>query len=175
MSFILPILLLLIPVACVAFLYPQGMWANAIRLVNVVTGALLASTLFEPAAQWLDSWNPHYTYLWDFLCLWGLFTVIVVLFRAATDWISQVNVRFLMIADRIGSGVLAFCVGWVLLCFTVMTLHTAPLAKKFLFEGFEPGKPMVLGMSPDVQWLSFVHWTSTGVFCHSATPEEFDP
>ena len=42
MSFLLTILLLVIIFACVAATFRDGMWSNAIRLINVVTAALLA-------------------------------------------------------------------------------------------------------------------------------------
>ena len=82
------------------------MWSNAIRLINVVTAALLATNFFEPLAAWLDlSCAPSFTYVWDFLALWALFAVISTVFRLLTDKVSQVNVRFLGLADRIGSSV----------------------------------------------------------------------
>ena len=43
MTWLLPLLLLLIFAAAVGFLYPEGMWSNAVRLINVVTAALLAT------------------------------------------------------------------------------------------------------------------------------------
>ena len=61
--------------ACVAMCYAEGMWSNAIRLINVVTAGLLAVNFFEPLARWLDGMQPSYTYLWDYLSLWALFAV----------------------------------------------------------------------------------------------------
>ena len=48
------LLLLLIFVGCIAALYTDGMWSNAIGLINVVTAALLATNFWEPAADWLE-------------------------------------------------------------------------------------------------------------------------
>ena len=78
MSAILTILMLIILAACVATSYAEGMWSNAIRLINVVTAALLATNFFEPVAQWLDNWDHARTYVWDFLALWGLFAALLV-------------------------------------------------------------------------------------------------
>ena len=157
---------------CVALHYTEGMWSNAIRLINVVTAALLATNFFEPVARWLDDWQPSYTYVWDFLALWGLFVVFMVILRELTDRISQVKVRFLKIADRIGSGFFSLWIGWVMVCFTMMTLHTAPLARNFLFGGFEPEERMFLGLAPDRQWLGFVQKMSKGTFSRTGTAEE---
>ena len=174
MGSLLTILLLVILLACMATLYTEGMWSNAIRLINVVTAALLATNFFEPVAQWLDDWQPSYTYVWDFLALWGLFALFTIIFRVLTDQLSQVKVRFLNVADRIGSAFFALWIGWVMVCFTMMTLHAAPLARTFLFGGFKPEERMFMGLAPDQQWLGFVQKESLGAFCRSATPEEWE-
>lgn len=180
MSAILTILMLVILFACVATLYADGMWSNAVGLINVVTAALLATNFFEPVAQRLEEWEPSYTYVWDFLALWALFAVFLIILRTATDKISHVQVKFLKIVDRIGSGFFSVWIGWVMICFTMMTLHTAPLARNFLFDGFKPESKMMLGFAPDRQWLGFVQKESMGAFCRSTTPADgekyvFDP
>lgn len=180
MSSILTLLMILIMFACVAMLYTDGMWSNAVSLINVVTAALLATSFFEPLAQRLEQWDASFTYVWDFLALWGLFALFLVILRTATDKISHVQVKFMKIVDQIGSGLFAAWIGWVMICFTMMTLHTAPLARNFLFDGFKPESRMVLGFAPDRQWLGFVQKESLGAFCRSATPAEgekyvFDP
>jgi hypothetical protein len=150
------------------------MWSNAIRLINVVTAALLATNFFEPLARWLDKWQPKYTYLWDFLALWGLFALLMIVFRLVTDNVSRVKVRFLKTVDQIGSTVFAVWIGWVIVCFTMMTLHTAPLARAFFFNNFRAEERMFLGLAPDRQWLGFVQKMSLGAFCRSATAEEWE-
>lgn len=177
MAYLLTILMLVILFACMATLYSEGMWSNAILLINVVTAALLATNFFEPLAQWLDEWQPSYTYVWDFLVLWGLFSLFMIIFRIVTDKVSLVKVRFLKVAERIGSGVFALLIGLVMVSFTMMTLHTAPLAKNFLFGGFDPDPNvrMFLGLAPDRQWLGFMQSVSRGAFCRLTTPEEFHP
>ena len=80
----------------------------------------------------------------------------MVVFRELTSFVSQVKVRFLKLADRIGSGVLSLWIGWVMVCFTMMTLHTAPLSRNFLFDGFQPEQRMIFGLAPDRLWLGFV-------------------
>ena len=42
------IALLIVFISCLAVTYTEGLWSNAIRLVNVVIAALLATNFFEP-------------------------------------------------------------------------------------------------------------------------------
>jgi hypothetical protein len=175
MSFLFPALLFLIFIACVAFVFGEGMWGAALRFVNVVTAALLATNFWEPLARLLEgSIGSSFTYWWDFLSLWLIFSVSLLILRILTRRVSQVRVRFLSLADRIGGGVFAICVGMAMVAFTTFTLHTAPLAEKFMFGGFDPNHP-VIG-KPDRQWLGFVLQASKGSLSHAennAFPTDF--
>ena len=75
--------------------------------------------------------------------------------------------------DQVGGTLFALWVGWVFVCFMMMTLHTAPLARNFLFDGFQPEQHMLMGLSPDRQWLGFMQKMSLGTFCRSATAEQW--
>jgi hypothetical protein len=173
MTAILPLLLCLIMFACVALLFTSGMWSNAITLINVVTAGLLATNYFEPLARWLDGMMPSLSYMWDFFSLWILFITFTVTFRILTGMASKVNVRFLAIADKIGSVVFAAIIGWIMICFTLMTLHTAPLGRNFLFGGFKPGESMFFGMfAPDQEWLGLAHGVSQKSFSRSLGDDE---
>ena len=96
-------ILLMILLFCIGFLFAEGMWSNVLRFLTVVAFALLATNYFEPVADQLDAWMPSYTYCWDFVALWGLFAVFVSLFRAITDQLSKVKVRFPAKIDQVGS------------------------------------------------------------------------
>ncbi len=167
-------LLIVIFVACVALLYGEGMWSNAIRLINVVTAALLATNYFEPMARWLEGQAPTFTYLCDFLALWMLFVLFMVLFRVGTDLLSRVKMRFLKIVDVSGGVFFSCWIGWVMVCFTTMTLHTAPLARSFMHGEFQPEERMVLGLAPDRKWLGFAQKQSMGVFSRSVGDRDFE-
>ncbi len=169
MTIFLPLLLAIIFLAVWVCVFTEGMWGNAIRLINVTTAGLLATNFFEPVADWMEGMMPSYTYMCDFIALWGLFAVLIIVFRLATDNLSKVKVRFLKLADKIGSGVLAAWVGWVVVSFALMSLHTAPLAKNFMAEGFQSGESMFFGFAPDQQWLSFMRRVSLGSFARSDT------
>lgn len=165
MAFLFPTLLVLIVIGCVAFLYTEGIWSNAIRLINVVTAALIATNFWEPLARWLEGFGESFTYYWDLLALWGLFAISMLVFRSITSGLSKQKVKFLQIADDIGGGVLAAVVAWVMVCFITFTLHTAPLARNFMFGGFTPDSRMLMGLGPDRQWLGFARNVSRGVYC----------
>ncbi len=169
---LLPLLMLGIIAACAGTLYPEGLWSNAVRLVNVIFAALLAVNFWEPLARWAEQMEPTFTFFWDFLCLWGLFCVFLVIFRLLTDFISRVKLRFRKIVDRIGSAFLSLWVGYVMVCFTMFTLHTAPLAERFMGGGFQPGENNFFFLAPDLQWAGFVQKMSLGPFCRTLTDEE---
>ena len=166
----LTILMLVIFAACVGTLWAEGMWGNAVRLINVVIAALLATNYFEPVADWIQGqgdWFLSATYLWDFLALWGLFVIFMVVFRAFTDLLSRVKVRFLTIADTAGGIFFSVWVGWVMVCFTTFSLHLAPLDRVCLGDSFKPENKMLM-WGPDRQWAAFVQKVSRGPFSRTA-------
>jgi len=166
------LLLIVLFLAVAATLYPEGMWGNAITLINVVTAALLATNFWEPLAKLLEGYLPSFTFFWDYLMLWALFALIYGIMRAVTDKLSRAKVRFITLADQIGGAFFAAWVGWVVVCFAAMTLHTAPLARNFLFGGFVPVSQMLLGFAPDRQWLGFMQQVSLGPFSRSLGPND---
>jgi len=159
--------------ACVALLHIDSMWSNAIRLINVVTAALLAMNFFEPLANWLDQSKPSLSYYADFIALWGLFIFFSVIFRTLTDRASRVKVKFNDLADRIGSAFFSLWISWVMVCFTMTTLHAAPLSKNFLGESFQPEERMFFSLAPDRQWLGFTQKMSQGPYAHSVSEAEW--
>jgi hypothetical protein len=174
----LTLLMCVIIFACVALLHIDSLWSNAIRLINVVTAALLAMNFFEPIAGWLEGNKPDWSYFCDFFALWGLFIIFSAIFRNLTDRVSHVNVQFSKNVERVGSGIISLWIGWILVCFTMTTLHTAPLGKNFLGDSFQPEERMVFGLAPDRQWLAFTQKMSEGAYSRSASGPEttvFDP
>jgi uncharacterized membrane protein required for colicin V production len=174
MTLILPLLLFLLFVAIAATLYPEGMWGNAITLVNVVTAALLATNFWEPLAKLIEEYVPSFTFFWDYLTLWALFAVIYGIMRTVTDKLSRTKVRFVKVADQVGGAFFAAWVGWVVVCFAAMSLHTAPLSRNFMFGGFDPESRMMAGLAPDRQWLGFMQRMSRGPFSRTLGPSERD-
>ncbi len=171
----------------VAMLIREGVWSNLITLINVICAGLIASSLFEPLADKFESSMPSFTYLADFLTIWGLFVVSFIVLRVVTEQLSKARVRFRMPVEWAAGGVLALWIGWVLVCFTCMTLHTAPLALHsfggaFQSEADVDESAMFMGLAPDRQWLGLMHKLSQGSLQASAAEDEgvdgvnvFDP
>jgi uncharacterized membrane protein required for colicin V production len=175
MSLALSLLLVGIIAACIGVLNPEGIWSNAIRLVNVITAALVAMSFYEPVAHYLTKQLDSYIVFWDFLAIWAVFSAAIIVGRTVTSSLSTVNVRFPKVIDRWGSGILAAWIGWVMVCFTVTTLHTAPLARNFFFASFQPKEAMFFGvLHPDREWLAFTQRMSTGAYSNGPG-KSFDP
>ncbi len=170
-------LCLLVLGACVAFLFRDGLWSNAIRLVNVVFAGLLAMNFYEWLATFLTNYSESlhpYVVMFDFLALWICFIFFLVLFLFATDKLSQVRVRFLKVVDQAGGIVLSVCIGWIMVGFTLVSLHAAPLAQYPLLGSFQPQNNMFFGMlAPDREWLGFTKYQSWGPYCRSVAQPQF--
>ncbi len=166
------IILLLVLGCCLAFVGMQGMWGAALSFMNTLLAALLATSYWEPMAGVLQGMNASYTYFFDILAIWLMFGLFLIPLRVATDFISKVKVRFLPIADQIGGYFFGFLTGWVLICFLMFSLHTAPLPRNFL--GFWQPTPesRLVVVAPDRRWLGFVNMVSRGALYNG---NEFDP
>jgi hypothetical protein len=175
------LLIIIVLFACMALLHAEGIWSNAIRLINTVTAALLAMNYFEPLAAWAEqSIKPEWSYIWDFISLWGLFVVFSMIFRTLTDRLSRVRVRFQDLVDRIGGAFFALWVAWVMVCFTMVSIHMAPLSLNCLRGSFQPQEKMFGGLAPDRQWLAFTQKMSLGAYQVTGTEAQrkkavFDP
>ena len=172
------LLCVLILAVCVGLLYRDGLWSNAIRLVNVVFAGLLAMNFYEWLAKWMTNYNDDihsFVPFFDFLALWTCFVLFMAVFRAATDAVSKVRVRFLQIIDLWGGVVLSLGIGWIMLGFTLVSLHAAPLGQYPLLGSFQPQSRMFFGiLAPDREWLGFTKYQSWGSYCRSVDKAHFD-
>jgi hypothetical protein len=168
------IVLIVVFFACFAFLFNGGLWSNTLTLVNVVTAALFATNYFEPLANWFDLQEPSGHYFYDFLALWILFAVAFTVMRVLTDFVSKVRVRFFLPVEKAGGILMAIWVSWILMCFTTVTLHTAPLSRNFMGFQAEPNTKMLFGLGPDRVWLGWVHRESAGSLSRFGGTVPFD-
>jgi uncharacterized membrane protein required for colicin V production len=180
MSMIFPTLLLVLIIGIFASLMREGLWSSLLALFNVLLAGLLATNFYEPVAKLLTGYMRTGTMFWDFVAAWGLFALALLLLRTATDQVSKYRVRFKKPIDMIGGYFFALWTGWVFVCFTAMTLHMAPLARNFMWNGFRPENAIFFGLKPDRQWLGFVQLVSRGSLARRAddsNPEKyvFDP
>lgn len=178
MSFLLPILLILVAVFVVAFTYRDGFWNNVLRFINALFAVLVAVNFWEPLAGILENMYAGATYFWDFLSLWALFCLTYTLLNLATISVSRVKVRFKMVLDQAAGITASVLTGWLLMAFVTLTLHTAPLAERFMFGGFDPQARLVFGMGPDRMLLAFCKFLSRGSLSRplgDGQVNEFDP
>jgi uncharacterized membrane protein required for colicin V production len=160
---VLSLILSIILFVSLAMLIREGLWTNALTLVNVLVAATVATNLWEPLADWLDGQVPGGTYLWDFISIWVLFCAAFVVMRVVTDLASRVRFRFRRPVDFAGGLICAVLVGWALVCFTSATLHMTPLKKDFISSN--PGDKIMLGMfAPDRQWFGWFRGLASGTF-----------
>ena len=173
-SWLMWLLCVLILAVCGGFLYRDGLWSNAIRLVNVIFAGLLAMNFYEWLAKYLTNFSDDihsYVAFFDFLALWALFVLFIVIFRALTESISKVRVRFLKVVDQAGGIVLSLGIGWVMVCFTVTSLHAAPWRSTPCSVPFSPRTACSSACSPRTAngWASPSINRNTAIAERSAT------
>ena len=158
---IFSVLLLVVLAICIGFLYPEGIWSNTLRLVNLVFAGLLAMNFYEPLAAWLVEIFPSLASMLDFVAIWAIFTLALCGLRLITDRVSQVSVRFLTRIDRIGSGILATLIGWVMGLLRVdhaalgslgpdVPLRRVSAQGEHVFRNVGPGPPVACLHADDV-------------------------
>lgn len=139
----------------------QGLWKGLLTLVNVLLAGLVATIFFEPITTAIVESSAQMTYLLDFLVLWGLFALAITVFRIVTEIVSRERVQFHPMVELVGRSITALLIGYLMVMFTNMTLHTAPIqASPFNGAWTSPGEASFVGLSPDAQWLSFVRGQS---------------
>jgi hypothetical protein len=150
--------LLAILAAVTGMLVREGLWRALLMFFNVLAAATVATAWHAPLAGFLEGHLPTYTYLLDFLSIWGIFCVVMALAREATDRLAPTKVEFPQLVERIGVGIPAFLTGWIMMAFTAATLHTAPVPRDLVQP--TPEARMFLGLAPDRKWLSWVRGSS---------------
>jgi hypothetical protein len=158
----LNLVLLLIFLICVAALWFQGLWSNVVTLINLLLAMMLAFNYFEPVARMLDGFEASYTYLWDFIALWGLFALSFGVLRAMTDMLSRTRVAFDFWVETVGRSLTAVWIAWLFVGFICATMHTAPLGESPMGFQRTPQSGNFLGMAPDRLWLGFMQSRSRG-------------
>jgi uncharacterized membrane protein required for colicin V production len=153
----------------------EGFWGNLLMWINAILAAIIATNLYEPAADFMESQAPSLTYFYDFLSLWLIFGFMYGFLRAFTDQISKTRVRFKMPVETSGRILFGLLTGWLVVCFFMFSLHTAPLVRNHFGKAF--GKAPDASnffLDPDRLWLGFMQSRSEGAFATSE-PNVFDP
>ena len=161
---IVNILLLLVFVAVVIVLTREGLWSGLGMLLNIVAAATVSTAWYERVATLIDERMPSYTYLIDFLALWGLFAAVLLVMRLVTDRVSRTKVKFLRQVEMAGSPLVAVVAGWIMVCFAAASLHTAPVPRSVI-QAEPDSRGMFFGLAPDRKWLAWVRFaTKDGPF-----------
>lgn len=161
---------------CVA---SDGAWGAAFTLLSVIIAGLLATSLFEVTATFLEqniAGSYAWQYRWDIIALVGLFSAIVFAIRAGTEYIMPVDIEIHGMIFDVARWTCGLLTGWVTMAFLLTALHTAPLPREFL--GFTPEPSRRAGpigrSAPDLKWLGYVHYMTETAFRKGADGPVFD-
>jgi len=164
-----------------AMMVREGLWSNTISFCNIIISGLVAFSFYSPVTGWLDEQlSGTFTYVLDFVVVWGLFVVTMMLCRAVTRAASKTRMRFKHPIDPVGGPIIALFAAWVLSAFTTATLFMAPMPRDAFgnrFAALEEIRNQARGsstaaltlpfMAPDITWLVFVQ--------NSARPMAYGP
>jgi hypothetical protein len=136
-------------------LWREGLWSSAVMLLNILAAATFATAWYETAVAFLiNRGMSSYDYLLDFICIWGLFAIILLVLRETSDRVSRTKVRFRKPVEMFGCPVVAAATAWIVVCFTAATLHTAAVPRDLVQAS--PEDRMFFGLAPDRCWLQWV-------------------
>lgn len=168
--------------AAFAMMVREGLWSNTISLVNIIVSGLVAFGLYSPLVVRVDEMTSgQYTYWLDFVGIWVLFVVAMVVSRTITGMASGTRMRFKNPIDPVGGPLVGFVAAWVLVAFVLATLHTSPMPKDAFGGAFELSQQEIDSkelsgsslMRPDLGWLRFVEKVSASAALGSPTTGRF--
>ena len=148
------IVLALVFLAVTLSLWKEGLWACLLTLLNVLLAATFATAWFEWVVGKLEPLMPSYTYCLDSMAWWGVFAIVLVAAREATDRVSRTRVKFRRPVELFGAPVVAAVVGWIMTAFTAASLHVAAVPRDIVQP--TPEARMFFGLAPDRKWLQWV-------------------
>jgi uncharacterized membrane protein required for colicin V production len=150
---------LIVLFAAWAMMVREGLWSNSIALVNILVSGLVAFGFYAPLTIYLDEYfDGQYTYVLDFVVIWFLYAVTMVICRSVMGAASKTRMRFKHPIDPVGGPLVALVAAWVLASIVMASLHTSPMGKDAF--GGALVKPADVASasaftSPDAAWLRF--------------------
>jgi hypothetical protein len=147
--------------ASLAMMVREGLWNNTITFINILVSGLVAFSFYQPLSIYLDEMlEGEFTYALDFVTIWGLFVITMLVGRLLTGLASDTRLRFKNPIDPVGGPLVALLASWTLAAFVMATLHTSPMPKDAFGGGLLRSNDDVASasalMSPDLGWLRFV-------------------
>lgn len=165
---------LIVLFAATAMMVREGLWSNSISLVNILISGLVAFGFYAPLTIKIDEYlDGQYTYVLDFVVIWLLYAVSMVICRSATVAASKTRMRFKHPIDPVGGPLLALVAAWVLASIVMASLHTSPMPKDAFGGGLVKPADVASASAftaPDAAWLRFFERVSQPValgFKHS--------
>lgn len=145
--------------ATLAMTAREGIWSNTVTLINIIFSGLIAFGLYAPLTSFVDGLlGGQFTYVLDFLMIWTLFVVTMLITRLCTDRLSRTKLRLKYPLDTIGGPLVGLLTAYVMTSLLAATLHTAPLTHDTM--GGKLVYPPTSGKLPGIAWLSFVERVS---------------
>jgi hypothetical protein len=167
---------LIVMFAGLAMTVREGLWSNAITLINIIISGLVAFGFYMPLVIYMDEMTDgRHTYWLDFAVMWALFAAAMVVCRAAASAASKTRMRFKNPIDPVGGPLAGLIAAWVLASFTLSTLHVSPMPKD-AFSGkltYTDVKSAPLITAPDAAWLRFVERMSQPTALGSGSTARF--
>jgi len=158
-----------------------GLWNNVLTLINFFIAAMIASAYYENVAAALLDKLPSYSFLIDFIALWLIFFLTLLVLRGITGALSKVQLKFNFWVDMAGRGIVCTWLSIAFSMFACFSLHLAPIppndsdfasynesltAEEFAAKGAQGGKAR--GFSGlGRQWMAFVQSRSRGALAAS--------
>jgi uncharacterized membrane protein required for colicin V production len=162
--------------AGIAMTVREGIWSNAITLVNILISGLVAFGFYAAIVVYLDEsvTSGQHTYWLDFAIIWAVFCTTMVITRSLTAAFSKTRMRFKNPIDPVGGPVVGILAAWVLASFVTATLHMSPMYKE-AFSGklvYDASSASMI-TQPDVAWLRFVETMSQPEALGTAATDRF--
>jgi uncharacterized membrane protein required for colicin V production len=155
----------------------EGVWSNALTLINIIISGLVAFGFYSPIVAHLDEdvTSGQHTYWLDFAIIWALFAVTMIVLRTLMVAASKTRLRFKHPIDPVGGPILGFIAAWVLAAFTLATLHSSPMPKN-QFGGklvYSDADSASMVTSPDAAWLRFIERVNPAAALGSGSTDKF--
>ena len=152
-------ILIIVATGLVAFFhYIQGLFNATISAVLIAFAAVIAFNYYEPLAQLLIGKLPDYS---ASLCLVVLFAASYVILRLIFDRVVPGNVRYPVLMDRIGAGVVGFVAGLIATGVVAVAAQALPFGPTIGLYGRyavadKSGSYFANGQAQDVKMLDVV-------------------
>jgi hypothetical protein len=155
---VLFLILALVAAAC----WFQGLWSNAIIIVNMTFAGLIATNFYEPLSDLFESFDRSFVYLVDLVSFWLIFAISYGILRLITDKLSKTKIEFAMPVEMAGRTILSIWAGWLFVCLTAFSIQFSPVGAEPMGSLSDPDSKSFLFLSPEKQWISFANWRSRG-------------